>query len=123
MTRRIVTYERAAAVEQHPEVSRTEHHQLERRIAAERDIEVVDRYTDHGLSGLTEIRNRSDGKRLLADAHAGKFDEVWVYRLDRLSRGRTDLLLVMRELADSGQKLVSLADSGESEDPFLGGFR
>lgn len=41
-------------------------------------------YADGGKSGAT--LNRKDFRRLLADAQAGKFDTVVVYKIDRLSR-------------------------------------
>jgi site-specific DNA recombinase len=49
-------------------------------------------YVDDGISGTTALEERPEGRRLLADAEAGAFDVVLVYRLDRLGRSLKSLL-------------------------------
>jgi site-specific DNA recombinase len=43
-------------------------------------------YKDEGVSGILDFDRRPAGKRLLADAEAGKFNTVLLYRVDRLGR-------------------------------------
>jgi site-specific DNA recombinase len=50
------------------------------------ELEVVDTYSDDGVLGTIPLGERSEGKRLLEDAEAGKFDTVLVYKLDRCTR-------------------------------------
>ena len=115
MTRRIATYERVSSDDQRERATiLTQYDELQRRLGDESDIEVAGRYVDDGVSGTTELKDRPDGRRLLADARAGKFDEVWVYRLDRLGRDEIDPLVVKRDLASWGVKLVSLRENIES---------
>jgi site-specific DNA recombinase len=63
-------------------------------------LEVVETYADDGVSGTIPLHERSEGRRLLEDAGAGKFNTVLVYRLDRLGRS----LLVIVETHDRLQK-------------------
>lgn len=57
---------------------------------AREGIALVGVYRDEGVSGTIPLEERPDGKRLLADAQAGKFNLVAVYKVDRL--GRADLV-------------------------------
>jgi site-specific DNA recombinase len=57
------------------------------------------------------------GGRLLRDAAAGQFSELWVYKVDRLGRAAVDLLVVRRRLDSLGVKLVSVV---EGEPDLLG---
>lgn len=43
-------------------------------------------YLDDGVSGISPLQERPAGSKLLADAELGKFEAVFVYRLDRLAR-------------------------------------
>ena len=54
--------------------------------------EVVETYADDGVSGTVPLRERPEGRRLLEDAQAKKFETLLVYRLDRL--GRSLLVIV-----------------------------
>ena len=56
------------------------------------------------------IAERPDGRRLLADAAAGRFEEIWVYKVDRLGRDAVDLLVVRRRLDALGIALVSVVE-------------
>jgi site-specific DNA recombinase len=49
-------------------------------------FEIAEIYADDGVSGTIPLHERVEGKRLLEDAKAGKFDTVLVYKLDRLGR-------------------------------------
>ena len=115
MNRRVATYERVSSADQRERATiLTQYEELKRRLGDEPDIEVAGRYVDDGVSGTTELKDRPDGRRLLADARDGKFDEVWVYRLDRLGRDEIDPLVVKRDLANWGVKLVSLRENIDS---------
>lgn len=50
------------------------------------EYEVHDCYIDEGVSGVTPFDKRPEGKCLLEDAKAGKFQAVLVTRIDRLGR-------------------------------------
>ena len=60
---------------------------------------------------------RPAGKRLLADAGRGLFDEVWVWKIDRLGRDDVDPLVVWRDLELLGIKVHSVTEG--NSDPFM----
>lgn len=45
-------------------------------------------YADDGVSGTVPLERRPAGSRLLRDARLRKFDQVLVYKLDRLGRAQ-----------------------------------
>jgi site-specific DNA recombinase len=55
-------------------------------------LEVTETYADDGVSGTIPLHERPEGRRLLEDARAEKFETLLVYRLDRL--GRSLLVIV-----------------------------
>ena len=115
---RVATYERVSSEDQRErETIKTQRDALDRRLASEPGVELVDRYVDDGVSGSKKVVDRPDGRRLLADAEAGRFSVLWVYRLDRLGRDLVDLAIVGRRLRQLGIRLVSLME-GEP-DPFM----
>ena len=63
---------------------------------------IVNRYTDHGLSGATMMRPGI--QKLMQDAQAGKFDLLVAEALDRLSRDQEDIAGIFKRLqfADTG---------------------
>src|SRR5215211_4451570 len=77
------------------------------------ELEVADIYKDDGISGTIPLHERSEGKRLLEDAKAGKFGAVLVYKLDRLGRS----LLIIVDAHDRLQAAgVSLRSATEAID-------
>jgi site-specific DNA recombinase len=70
-------------------------------------------YADDGVSGTTPLHERPEGRRLLEDAKADKFDAVLVYKLDRLGRS----LLVIVDAHDRLQETeVALRSAREPID-------
>ena len=116
--RRVATYERVSSEDQRErETIKTQTEALDRRLVSEPAVTVAARYRDDGVSGSQRVADRPDGGRLLRDAEAGRFNELWVYRLDRLGRDLVDMAIVGRRLRQLGIRLVSLIE-GEP-DPFM----
>lgn len=79
-------------------------------------------YADDGVSGTIPLTERPAGRRLLADARAGRFRLVLVYRLDRLGRSLRALLSAHDDLDDLGVTIRSATepfDTGTSIGRFL----
>src|SRR5215204_1962435 len=77
------------------------------------ELEVVETYADDGVSGTVSLYERPEGRRLLEDARAKKFETLLVYRLDRLGRS----LLVIVDAHDRLQVAeVSLRSATEPID-------
>ena len=116
--RRVATYERVSSEDQRErETIKTQRDALDRRLASESEVTLVDRFVDEAVSGSKGVAQRPDGGRLLHDAEAGRFNELWVYRLDRLGRDLVDMAIVGRRLRQLGIRLISLTE-GEP-DPFM----
>jgi len=71
--------------------------------------EMPDRYADGGFSGGT--MERPALKRLMADAQAGRFDMVVVYKVDRLSRSLLDFSRMIELFDNHGVSFVSVTQS------------
>jgi site-specific DNA recombinase len=71
---------------------------------------VVDTYADDGVSGTIPLHERPEGRRLLEDAKAGKFDTVLVYKLDRLGRSLLVIVDAHDRLAQAGASLRSATE-------------
>ena len=115
LVRRIATYERVSSEDQRErETIRTQTEELVRRLAADPQVQLVERYVDDGVSGTISMANRPGGMRLLEDAARGRFDEVWVYKIDRLGRDDVDPLVVWQELERLGVKVHSVTEGVSS---------
>jgi len=114
-TRRIATYERVSSEDQRDrETIKTQTDELARRLRLEVGVELVLRYVDDGVSGTIPMSRRPAGSRLLADARRGLFEEVWVYKIDRLGRDDVDPLVVWRELESLGVTVRSVTEGVSS---------
>jgi len=115
---RIASYERVSSEDQRErETIQSQRDVLDRHLSAAPDVELVGRYVDDGVSGTVPFGHRPDGARLLADAERGLFDEVWVYRIDRLGRDDVDPLVVWQTLERLGVKVRSVYEG--YTDPFM----
>jgi DNA invertase Pin-like site-specific DNA recombinase len=92
MPKRAVLYMRVSTLDQNPETQRLDLLKL----AAQRGLEIVGEYVDHGFSGARVKRPGLD--QLLFDAKRGQFDVVLVWACDRLARSTRHFLEVLDEL-------------------------
>src|SRR5439155_17495348 len=106
--RRVAIYVRVSSEDQAERGTiRTQVSEIRRRLEHEAGIVVVGEYSDEGISGTVPLSERPEGSRLIADARGRRFDEVWVYRLDRLGRDLVGLALARRELDGLGIRPIS----------------
>jgi site-specific DNA recombinase len=77
-------------------------------------------YVDAGISGKTA--DRPEYQRMLADAAAGTFGVLFVWKFDRLGRDAEELLRARRMLAAADVSIVSLTE-GEAESTLVYGVR
>jgi DNA invertase Pin-like site-specific DNA recombinase len=109
--KRAALYIRVSTLDQHPE---TQLNEL-RGFARQRGFEIVDEYTDHGISGTKARRPALD--RLLSDAHRHRFDVVLVWSCDRLARSTKHFLQVLDELNDLGIQFLSQREAIDTDGP------
>jgi site-specific DNA recombinase len=77
---------------------------------------IVGEYVDRGLSGK-EMTKRHELKRLLRDADDKVFDEVIVWKINRLSRKTRDLLEIVEQLNKDNVYFRSYSENFETETP------
>lgn len=77
---------------------------------------VVDEYVDAGISGKS-IDKRLEVQRLLRDAENGKFDEVVVWRLNRISRSTKDFIDIFERLEKHNVSITSLTENFDTSNP------
>ena len=80
-------------------------------------LEVEETYADNGISGTVYVHERPEGRRLLEDAKAGKFDTVLVYKLDRLGRSLLVTVDGHDRLESSGVALRSATEPVDTSTP------
>lgn len=77
---------------------------------------VVDEYVDAGISGKS-IAKRPELKRMLKELTMGKFDEVVVWKLNRLSRNTKDFLEIYEALEKNNIAFISLSENFDTSNP------
>ena len=85
------------------------------KLADERGWEVVEVYTDPGVSARTI--DRPQFRAMMRDAQAGCFDVVIVHKLDRFSRSVVDLLTALHDLETVHITLVSATEQFDFSTP------
>jgi site-specific DNA recombinase len=114
--RPVVIYARVSSEDQKTRLTiLTQLEELRTRILGDDELQLVAEYVDDGVSGTVPMHERPDGSRLMADARGAIFDEVWVWKLDRIGRDGIDPLVVRRDLERLGVKVCSLHDHAEGE--------
>lgn len=78
---------------------------------------VSDVYRDEAISGTVPMNERPEGRRLLADAQAGRFDTVLVYRLDRIGRSLLVVVDAHDRLEEAGVSLKSATEPIDTSSP------
>jgi DNA invertase Pin-like site-specific DNA recombinase len=69
-----------------------------RQIAQRRGWEIVETYSDAGISGAKSRKDRPGLDLMLKEAQRGKFDVLMAWAIDRLGRSLIDLLGIVQHL-------------------------
>lgn len=116
--RRVVTYERVSSEDQKKrETIKTQTQEIARRLESDSNVVLVERFADEGVSGEVPFGERPAGRRLMAAATSRQFQEVWVYRIDRLGRDEVVSHVVWRDLLELGITVHSVTEG--VSDPFM----
>src|SRR5450755_2840994 len=86
-----------------------------REYAGRRGWEIIEEFTDQGVSGCKESRPALN--RLMADACRRRFDAVLVWKIDRFGRSLKHLVNALAELAALGVAFISLRDNLDLSTP------
>lgn len=108
---RAAIYCRVSTLDQHPETQLLDLEQL----AAQRNLTVVQIYTDHGFSGTKSRRPGLD--EMLYDAKRHQFDVVLVWAADRLARSVKHFVDILAELDHLKIGFVSYREQIDTSGP------
>jgi DNA invertase Pin-like site-specific DNA recombinase len=108
---RAAIYCRVSTLDQHPETQLLDLQQL----AAQRNLTVVQVYTDHGFSGTKSRRPGLD--QMLYDAMRHQFDVVLVWATDRLARSVKHFVDILAELDHLKIGFVSYREQIDTSGP------
>ncbi len=86
-----------------------------REYAGRRGWQIVEEFTDQGVSGCKESRPALN--RLMSDACRRRFDAVLVWKIDRFGRSLKHLVNALAELAALGVAFISLRDNLDLSTP------
>lgn len=78
--------------------------------------EIVGEYVDRGISGKS-IKGRYELQRLLKDAEESKFDEVIVWKFNRMARKNIDLLHIVDLLEKNNISFRSFSENFDTSTP------
>jgi DNA invertase Pin-like site-specific DNA recombinase len=108
----VAVYMRVSSDDQRDrETIKTQREAIDRFIALMPEWEVYAYYEDDGVSGTIPLASRPAGRRLVADAKAGKFQKLIVLRASRLGRDEIDLLTAYNLFVDLlGVEMVGVAE-------------
>lgn len=107
-------YVRVSTEEQRERQSIQTQREFAARYCGLHQLHVFETYADDGLSGTVPIEQRPGTIRLLADARKGKFDQLLVYKLDRLGRETLLILKAVDELKKLGVRVRSMTEEFDS---------
>lgn len=86
--------------------------QLAKDYCTANNITLYKAYSDRGISGKS-IKGRPGVQALLKDAELKKFDQIIVWKINRLSRKLKDTLEIVEKLSYNNVELVSLTEKTE----------
>ena len=118
MTKIVACYCRVSTAEQAAEgYSLGEQTERLKKYCEAHDWNIYKIYTDPGFSGSNT--NRPALQQMIADAEAGKFQKVLVYKLDRLSRSQKDTLyLIEDKFLANNVDFISMNENFDTSTPF-----
>lgn len=83
----------------------------------ENNITEFEFYLDEGYSGTLPLKDRPEGRRMIEDAQANKFNILFVYRLDRLARSVKHVLDTYELLETKNIALKSMTEAFDTGTP------
>jgi len=107
--KRAALYCRVSTVDQHPETQLLDL----RQFAVQRGFQIVETYTDHGVSGTKARRPALD--KMMEDSRRHKFDAVMVWSCDRLARSTKHLLQLLDEMNGFGIQFLSQREAIDTD--------
>src|SRR6266852_4507540 len=106
----VAIYVRVSTEEQRERQSIATQKEFGARYGHLHQLAVYECYADDGVSGTVLLDQRPAGRRILEDARLGKFDQLLVFKLDRLGRETRLILNAVAELEKYGVRVRSMTE-------------
>jgi site-specific DNA recombinase len=106
----VALYLRVSTEEQRERQSIVTQREFGHRYCELHQLPIYEVFADDGISGTVPIETRPAGKRALEAARQGKFDQLLVYKLDRLGRETRLILNGVAELEKLGVRIRSMTE-------------
>lgn len=106
----VAVYVRVSTEEQRERQSILTQREFAERYCALHQLVVYRVFSDDGVSGTVPLERRPDGGQILRDAQLRKFDQLLIYRLDRLGRETRLILNAVAELEKLGVRVRSMTE-------------
>ena len=106
----VAIYARVSTEEQRERHSIETQYEFGQRFCALHKLPVFRIFADNGVSGTVPLERRPDGSEILREARLGKFDQLLVYKLDRLGRETRLILNAVADLEKLGVRVRSMTE-------------
>jgi len=106
----VAIYARVSTEEQRERQSIRTQIEFAERYCKLHDLAVHRIYSDDGVSGTVPLDKRREGRQILQDARLGKFNQLLVYKLDRLGRETRLILNAVDDLEKSAVRIRSMTE-------------
>jgi site-specific DNA recombinase len=106
----VAIYARVSTEEQRERQSIRTQLEFGERYGQLHNLSVFRIYSDDGVSGTVPLERRPEGSQILKDAQQGKFNQLLVYKLDRLGRETRLILNAVAELEKLGVRIRSMTE-------------
>jgi site-specific DNA recombinase len=106
----VACYLRVSTEEQRERQSIDTQREFGQRYCELHQLPVYEVYADDGISGTVPIESRPGGRSILEAARKGRFDQLLVYKLDRLGREIRLILNAVAELGGYGVRVRSMTE-------------
>ena len=106
----VALYLRVSTEEQRERQSIATQNDFALRYCALHQLQIHQTYSDDGVSGTVPVDSRPLGRRLLEDAQLHKFDQLLIFKLDRLGRDTRLILNTVDELEKHGVRVRSMTE-------------
>jgi site-specific DNA recombinase len=106
----VAIYARVSTEEQRERQSIETQYEFGQRFCELHKLPVYRIFADNGISGTVPLDGRPDGSQILREARLGKFDQLLVYKLDRLGRETRLILNAVADLEKLGVRVRSMTE-------------
>jgi site-specific DNA recombinase len=106
----VAIYVRVSTEEQRERQSILTQREFAERYCGLHELNIYRIYSDDGVSGTVPVESRPEGSQILRDARLRKFDQLLIYKLDRLGRETRLILNAVDAFEKLGVRIRSMTE-------------